>query len=87
MARRGIVPRFSFVAIARSSRAFSCDFRFLSSVSGTRMSFCVGTLLRGVSSWPLNAVVKDRDVHLRLGRHVESCSVVRQEENEKLAKF
>jgi hypothetical protein len=51
------------------------------------MSFCVGTLLRGVSSWPLNAVVKDRDVHLRLGRHIESCSVVRQEENEKLAKF
>jgi hypothetical protein len=44
------VPRFSLVASARSSRAFSCDFRFFSSVSGTRMSFWVGTLLLGISN-------------------------------------
>ena len=39
MSRWCIVPRFSLVAIARSSRALSWDLRFLRSVSGIRMSF------------------------------------------------
>jgi hypothetical protein len=42
------VPRFSFVAIARSSRALSCDLRFFSSVSGTRMLSCVGTVVAAI---------------------------------------
>jgi hypothetical protein len=41
------IPRLSFVAAARSSRALSCDFLFLRRVSGTRMSFWVGMLLHG----------------------------------------
>lgn len=48
MAPGASVPRFSFVAIARSSRALSCDLRFFSSVSGMRMLSCVGTVVAAI---------------------------------------
>jgi hypothetical protein len=40
-----LTSRFFRVSWARSSRSFSCDLRFLRTVSGIRTSFLVGTLL------------------------------------------
>lgn len=44
------IPRFSLVAMARSSRARSCDFRFLRRFSGTNWGFSVVPCLVKVST-------------------------------------
>jgi hypothetical protein len=80
MSQECIVPRFSLVAIARSSRALSWDLRFLRSVSGIRMSFWVGTVvLCTVSGCSMQAHAVARRIriswlheeNLRRGSHVE----------------